>query len=171
MSDDPNNSDEAKVGYRAPPKASRFKKGQSGNPRGRPRKQERSFMPRQVRNDVLVTAERLVGLNTREGPKKMPAAEALLQVVLARALSGHLPSIRYFYGLYQSAVREHSAAHYDRGYEMLEQLERGVQLASGPISPELLEHLNSMRRATRSIKPVVAAPSAKAKVRKGRNKS
>jgi len=36
MSD--NSEDDYEVGYRKPPKSTRFKKGQSGNPRGRPKK-------------------------------------------------------------------------------------------------------------------------------------
>lgn len=35
MQDDDDNNDDEKVGYRRPPKHSRFKPGQSGNPRGR----------------------------------------------------------------------------------------------------------------------------------------
>lgn len=140
-----------KVGYRKPPRESRFKKGESGNPRGRPRKQERSFLPRQLRNDVLAIADKQIVLNTRGGRKKMPAAEALLEVVLARAMTGHMPSVRFLHGLIEMAVRDHAAAHYERGYEMLEHLERSVQLAEGPISDELLEHLDHMRRETRSI--------------------
>lgn len=169
MSDDPKDPEEYKVGYRKPPKERRFRKGESGNPRGRPRKQERSFLPRQLRVDVLELAEKEIVLNTRGGKKKMPAAKAILEVALARALSNHLPSIRFLHTLIQAAVREHTAAHYKGAYEMAEQLERDVQLAREPISEELMEHLDNMRRATRSLKPVVG-PRTKSSGPKGRNK-
>lgn len=169
MTDDPS-KEPYKVGYGNPPKEHQFKKGQSGNRRGRPRKQERSFLPRQLRNDVLAIADKEIVLNTRRGKKKMPAAEALLEVVLAKAMTGHMPSVRFLHGLIERAVHDHTAAHYKGAYEMAEQLERGIQLASEPISEELMEHLDSMRRATRSLRPVVAPRTKPKDTRGGKNK-
>ncbi len=37
VSYEPQTNEEEKVGYKSPPKASQFKKGQSGNPKGRPK--------------------------------------------------------------------------------------------------------------------------------------
>ena len=48
----------AKAGYGRPPIDGRFKKGTSGNPRGRPPKIERSLTPRQMRRDFLRIAKR-----------------------------------------------------------------------------------------------------------------
>jgi hypothetical protein len=50
-----------KVGYRKPPEASRFKKGQSGNPKGRPKKSQNL---RTIIQDVLLT-----NITVREGDK------------------------------------------------------------------------------------------------------
>lgn len=44
------NDDEERAGYSKPPKSHRWKKGQSGNPRGRPKKKDRS--PAQVVADI-----------------------------------------------------------------------------------------------------------------------
>jgi hypothetical protein len=140
-----------RVGYGNPPKENQFRKGTSGNPRGRPPKQERSLIPRQVRNDVLEFSQKPVRVRTRKGEKEMPAVEALLQVLLAKATAGHLPSIRFFFGLYEKAVLEHYETHRDGAYEQLESLERAIQLSRVPVSMSTLDHLNHMRRQTRAL--------------------
>lgn len=72
-------------------------------------------------------------------------------MLLGKAASGHLPSIRYFFTLYHDAVRDHFEAHREGAYEYLETLERSVQLAEEPVSRELLQHLNRLRVYTREL--------------------
>lgn len=129
----------------------RFRKGQSGNPRDRPPKTERSLLPRQARNDILKLALKPVRTRTPNGEKMVPAVEALQSVLLAKAASGHLPSIRYFLGLYHAAIDQHFEAHRTGAYDILESLERGIQLATEPVSRELLEHVNRLRACTRVL--------------------
>jgi Family of unknown function (DUF5681) len=75
------------VGYRRPPLHSRFKPGQLGNPKGRP-KQSRNLrtIVRQVFDEQMPI---------REGGRlrRMPAIEALLRTWLMRALKGDLKSM------------------------------------------------------------------------------
>lgn len=147
---------EGKSGYGKPPKERQFRKGVSGNPRGRPPKQERSLIPRQVRNDILEYSLKPVRVRTRAGERELPAIDALMQVLLSKAASGHLPSIQYFFGLYQEAVLQHYEAHEEGAFEYLERLERAIQLSPQPISKSTLQHLNQMRRDTRALNPVRA---------------
>jgi hypothetical protein len=139
------------VGYRKPPREHQFVKGVSGNPRGRPPKAERSLLPRQGRNDILAYSLKPVRVRTRDGEKEVPAIEALLQVLLSKGTSGHLPSIRLFMSLHEKAVREHYEVHRDGAYEQLEQLERAVQLSKEPVSRAMLDYLNGLRRQTRML--------------------
>jgi len=75
-------SDQAKspVGYMSPPEHTRFKKGKSGNPRGRPKKQDDIYT---LLQRVLKRKVRLKGAD-----RKMPIREALIRKLRDLALSG-----------------------------------------------------------------------------------
>ena len=75
-------SDDDKIGYRNPPKATRFKKGQSGNPRGRP-KGSRNF-----KTDVKATLEQPVQLKVQGRTKTVATQQAALLRLREKALSG-----------------------------------------------------------------------------------
>ena len=75
------------VGYRKPPVSSRFRKGQSGNPRGRPRG-SRQRLPYDAVLGQLVTI-REDGVERR-----VTAAEAFLLHVAKRGLEGDGPAAR-----------------------------------------------------------------------------
>ncbi|MBZ0215757.1 MAG: DUF5681 domain-containing protein [Fimbriimonadaceae bacterium] len=70
-----------RVGYGKPPASSRFKKGQSGNPRGRP-KGSRSELPYEAVLGQMVTVR-------RDGEEqRVTAAEAFLLYLTKKALEG-----------------------------------------------------------------------------------
>ncbi len=69
-----------KVGYMNPPQHTRFKKGKSGNPRGRPRKQE----------DLDIVLHRVLNRKVRvkDDDQTMPIRDALMRKLRELALQG-----------------------------------------------------------------------------------
>jgi hypothetical protein len=80
------------VGYGHPPVHTRFKKGESGNPSGRPR----NVKADQTQQLILKEAFRMV--NVREGDSivKLPALQAIFRSLLALAAKGNGPAQRAF---------------------------------------------------------------------------
>jgi hypothetical protein len=77
----PADSEEGDFGYRKPPRAMRFPKGQSGNPAGRPRARYRQASYEAVLGQIV---------KIREGgaERGVTAAEAFLLQLAKRALEG-----------------------------------------------------------------------------------
>ena len=75
--------DDDEVGYGKTPKATRFKKGQSGNPKGRP-KGSRNF-----KTDVIATLEAPVQLKEKGRTKTVATQQAALLRLREKALSGN----------------------------------------------------------------------------------
>jgi len=75
-------SDQAKtpVGYMNPPEHTRFKKGKSGNPKGRPKKQE----------DIFTLLQRVLKRKVRPkgSDRQIHISEALIRKLRELALSG-----------------------------------------------------------------------------------
>lgn len=85
------------VGYCKPPTNTRFVKGQSGNPAGRPRKRLPSLAP----NAAIL--ERLVTVREGGRERQVTAAEAFLLQLLKRGLEGGGLAARTALGLIQQA--------------------------------------------------------------------
>lgn len=95
-----------KVGYKNPPRDGQFKPGVSGNPRGRPPKMERSFLPQQVILDILSITEGEVKIKTADGVTVIPAIQANLRRMMQRALEGHGPSMRFVHQIHEKAIQQ-----------------------------------------------------------------
>ena len=81
-------SKEEKIGYANPPKSTRWQKGQSGNPRGRPKS----------KSEVMVDAARIltqpVDARTPDGRTvRLDAIEAAYLTLCRNGLKGHKPSL------------------------------------------------------------------------------
>ena len=94
--------DEYKVGYGKPPVHTRFSKGQSGNPGGRPR----GMTAGRANALALKEAYRLV--TVREGDKSitMPAIQAVFRSQVALAFRGNGPAQRGLIELTRTSERE-----------------------------------------------------------------
>jgi len=99
----PDDSEEGDVGYRRPPRATRFTKGQSGNPSGR-RRGRRREAPYEAVLGQLVTI--------REGgvERRVAAAEAFLLQLTKRGLEGDGAAARATLAVIEE-VTERSSTH------------------------------------------------------------
>ncbi|WP_281301691.1 MULTISPECIES: DUF5681 domain-containing protein [unclassified Iodidimonas] len=88
----PKKPDSDKVGYGQPPKASRFKKGQSGNPQGRPPK-PKPQPPRLTDHlfDSFLEEEAYRPVQLRENGKtiQLPAVQAVIRALMVNAAKGN----------------------------------------------------------------------------------
>lgn len=78
------------TGFKKPPREHRFKKGQSGNPRGRPKGSQ---------NASALLAKRLnkkVRLRIDGVPREMTTLQVILERLVNGALTGELPDVHKF---------------------------------------------------------------------------
>ena len=89
--------DDYEVGYGKPPKANRFKKGQSGNPKGR-KKQDRT-----IRAIMQKISAETVTVKLPEGSRQMAALEFVLLSMRNRAAKGDNRATSQFIDLTMAA--------------------------------------------------------------------
>jgi hypothetical protein len=92
MDDDDRDQQDYEVGYRKPPKASQFKAGQSGNPKGRP-KGSRNVKPGdgtigRLKDLVLAEAYRQIPIREGGALTEMPVVQAALRSLGVQAAQG-----------------------------------------------------------------------------------
>ena len=70
------------VGYKNPPEHTRFKKGQSGNPRGRIKGQCN------LKTDLVAELREVIQVNEGGTPRRITKQRALIKAMTARAIGG-----------------------------------------------------------------------------------
>lgn len=97
-------SNDYPVGYCKPPRHSRFRKGQSGNPKGRPKFSK--GLNTIIREEMLAR----IPVRTRNGEKYIPRAQAMVLKLLELAGKGDMRALRMLLDLYAGAVPDNPAA-------------------------------------------------------------
>lgn len=123
------------VGYGKPPASGRFAKGQSGNPKGRP-KGAKNFA-----TVVLQEARQRVRINGPSGTRTVTKLQAAMMQVGNQAAQGKLPAARELFALVQQsedAVNSQTAplSHHEMDLRVIESLRRRMQgVKVEPVSP------------------------------------
>lgn len=107
------------VGYGRPPAASRFKPGQSGNPRGRPSGSRNSTHPlneERLKSIILDEAYRTISVNDVNGPITISMAQAVIRSLAVSAAKGSQRAQRLFTQLLAAVERDNKELH-DRWLE------------------------------------------------------
>lgn len=95
-------SDDEEIGYGKPPRRTRFKKGKSGNPTGRPK----GISAERMKVLALKEAYRAVTVKEGDKIKKMPAIQAVMRGQIAAAAKGNGPSQRALLDMVRELERE-----------------------------------------------------------------
>ena len=121
-------SDDDKIGYANPPRSTRWKKGQSGNPKGRPK----------TKSELMIDAARILTQPVdARGPDgrtvRLEAIEAIYLALCRKGLKGHKPSLLEAIRIMMDvgpAVQAKEDEQKNKRQEILERLERmGVPIS------------------------------------------
>lgn len=83
----PKSEKDKKAGYKKPPKKTQWKKGQSGNPKGRPKKSARRPDENKSFKDIFEEEMReTILINTPEGQKEISTERALIKRLFEKAI-------------------------------------------------------------------------------------
>jgi Family of unknown function (DUF5681) len=95
----PDNEDDYKVGYGKPPRHTRFKRGQSGNPRGRPPGAKNlSTLLTEALNEPVVIAE-------NGGRRKISKREAIIKQLVNQSAKGDWRAVKLLLDILQDIER------------------------------------------------------------------
>jgi hypothetical protein len=117
-----------KVGYGKPPEHSKFKKGQSGNPSGRPKaKTHANFAIGYEQMKALAVTEAYRLISAMEGGRetKIPMIQAIIRGILVSAAKGSSRAQRQAIDLLKSIEEEHGRVRLERDRGLLDLKAKG----------------------------------------------
>jgi hypothetical protein len=129
-----NMSDSYEVGYGKPPKDSQFKKGSSGNPKGRPRKVLDFDL------ELLRQSKAIVVINENGRPRRISKHEAVSIQLINKAANGYIPALLTYVDRYEKALEKAALLQAKQPRNYL------TRPASELTDEELLERLNYLRK-------------------------
>src|SRR5262252_890816 len=88
------------VGYRKPPQATRFKPGQSGNPKGRPKASPN------LATDLSTELGELITVREGGAARRVSKQRALIKSLMAKALQGDVRATTAVLALYARVISE-----------------------------------------------------------------
>ena len=95
-----NMSDSYEVGYGKPPRSTQFQKGNSGNPKGRPKKALDFDL------ELLRQSKVTIVINVNGRPHRISKHEAVIKQLTIKAISGSIPALRTYVDRYERALEK-----------------------------------------------------------------
>jgi hypothetical protein len=89
-----------KVGYRRPPKATQFKRGKSGNPKGRPKGS------RNLATDLAAELGEPITVREEGRQRRVSKQRALIKSLMAKSLQGDVRAAAALLSLYARLINE-----------------------------------------------------------------
>ena len=129
-----------------------FQKGESGNPRGRPLKKERTYTHRQVRHDILNLMEREAFTITINGRKEVvPIIVGIYWRLMQKALEGDTRMLLEVIKLRREIIADHTAANIDTIRAMDFHEAMAAEVSEQQMDKATLRILNNLRKKTRDL--------------------
>lgn len=129
-----------------PPSESQFKSGQSGNPRGRPKKRPREFSEDQLLRDILLIADMKVNVDLGRGKKEYTLQEAMLLRMFTKAAGGDNGMIKAAIPLLETAYLRNQSNNrvvFDKLRRYRDMLSDQPDVRDEPAYLEMIDHIRS----------------------------